>query len=134
MPSVNLNYSQILPGLKDPAPGPEVISTPFGRSLLEIQGVLNVPKEKSAGLEYITVDDIHEAVKFGKLRFDEKDKSKVTLLIGNSQRLVGTMANLDTPLGLLKIPCNEDGSQSQIDMVDIIRKKIIFKHRPLPIM
>lgn len=127
MPTVKLNYDKIKPELDTP---PQTISTPFGLCVLDIQGVMNLPKEKTSDAEYIKVQDIHDAVRFGRLSFDARDNTKVTLIIGNSQRLVGSIVTLDTPLGLLKVPTSE----GDINMVDIIHKKIVFKHRPLPIM
>lgn len=136
MPSVNLDYSKVQSRLGDTTPGTDIISTPYGLSLLDIQGVLNVPKDKIEGNEYLQVDDIYDAVKFGQLTFDSKDQTKVTLIIGNSQRLVGSIVKLDRPLGVLKIPINdnETNESPSIDMIEIIRKKIVFKQRPLPIM
>ena len=137
------------------------VMTPHGLAVLEIQGELNLPDHRPVGTTqtpqtndspYITVDDIYDAVKFGHLEFDKKDESKVTLFIGKSQRLIGNIVKLDTPLGLLKIPLSgangmnleddqndkdkDDASESteKVQMIDIVKAKMIFKHRPLPIM
>ncbi|ABN67722.2 predicted protein [Scheffersomyces stipitis CBS 6054] len=131
----------------------DVISTPFGLSLIEIQGELNLPHEAPINVQkndtnaeyirnFVTVDEIKHAVNFGQLQLDEKDPSKVTLFIGKSQRLLGSIVELDLPLGVMKIPLNQDtspenGNEKQkedIQIVDIVRKKMIFKQRPLPIM
>lgn len=149
MPFVNVDYSavsSILRGEKD-ASGDrfdQLISTPYGLLMLEIQGELNLPSEVPPETDqtgqranFATVDELYHAVKFGKLDFDEKDPSKVTLFIGKSQRLLGTIVNLDTPLGVLRIPARPEGNNEtgeDIKMVDIVKKKIIFKQRPLPIM
>ncbi|CAH6718346.1 chromosome transmission fidelity protein 8 [[Candida] jaroonii] len=130
MPSVDLEYSKVVPILDQTIKNDSIISTPYGLSILEIQGVLNLPSEPHGDAEFIKVDEIYDAVKFGRLQFDEKNEKKVTLFVSNSQRLLGTIEDLDVPLGVLKIP-NEE---STITMIDIIKKKIIFKQRPLPIM
>lgn len=93
---------------------------------------------------FVKVDDIYDAVKFGHLQFDDKDQLKVTLFIGKSQRLIGNVVKLDVPLGVLKVPLkqksvedsdNVDMDQDhEIQMIDIVRAKMIFKQRPLPIM
>ncbi|KAI5970286.1 hypothetical protein CANMA_000638 [Candida margitis] len=137
-----------------------LITTPYGLALLEIQGELNLPHTKpdipldqlspldqEKMRNFVTVDDIYDAVKFGQLHFDTKDDSKVTLFIGKSQRLIGNVVKLDVPLGVLKIPLNQqkssrdedvdmDGGETEqeIQMIDIVRAKMIFKQRPLPIM
>ena len=140
---------------------PNLITTPYGLALLEIQGELNLPHTKpdipldqllpldqEKMKNFVTVDDIYDAVKFGHLQFDSKDQLKVTLFIGKSQRLIGNVVKLDIPLGVLNIPVNKEVSSGDgdvemdidrevnqnIQMIDIVRAKMIFKQRPLPIM
>lgn len=106
-----------------------VISTPFGLVVIEIQGELNIPSTTHSH-ESIKLLDINHAIKFGKLFIE--DNNSLTLYIGNSQRLLGTIETLKTPLGVLKIPLDSD--QTTIDMVDVVKKKLVFRDRPLPIM
>ncbi|KAI5956416.1 hypothetical protein KGF54_000891 [Candida jiufengensis] len=157
MPIANIDCSPVHTLLQDSEPqtSSNVISTKYGSTLLEIQGDLNLPSHKpTCSLQelspedqakmsnFITVDKIYEAIKFGHLEFDSKDESKVTLFIGKSQRLIGNIVKLDTPLGILKIPrkLHDDSDSDGMDvdedirMIDIIRAKMIFKQRPLPIM
>ena len=74
----------------------------------------------------------------------------MTLYIGKSQRLLGNVVKLSTPLAVLRIPLkNEDEmmvdsnndnvnkfkqEEELIKLVDIVKAKVIFKQRPLPIM
>ncbi|CAI5759764.1 unnamed protein product [Candida verbasci] len=115
-----------------------IITTPYGLTLLEIQGELNLPDKVVENNEnFIKVDEIYDAVKFGNLVFDQKETNKVILFIGNSQRLLGTIEKLNTPLGVLKIPVKNDDNmeiEEDIKMIDIVKHKLIFKQRPLPIM
>ncbi|OBA23468.1 hypothetical protein METBIDRAFT_76483 [Metschnikowia bicuspidata var. bicuspidata NRRL YB-4993] len=145
MPSTAIDYSdahkalnlqpQILPD------GSCFVLTPFGLSLLEIQGELNLPLSAPVSHEgmdpdylknFAKVDGIYDAVRFGKMEFDEKDSSKVVLFIGSSQRLLGTVEPLRNPLGVLRVPAENSGENMKI--VDVIEKKILFQQRPLPIM
>lgn len=149
MPFVNVDYSAVSSILRSENEASrdhfdQLISTPFGLLMLEIQGELNLPSEvpseddRSGQLSnFAIINDIYHAVRFGKLDFDEIDPSKVTLFIGKSQRLLGTIVNLDNPLGVLRIPTRLEGQNEtgeDIKIVDIVKKKIIFKQRPLPIM
>lgn len=127
-----------------------LIFTSHGLAVLEIQGELNLPLDYPTGkpqtpedFEYlnnfITVDDIYHAVKFGNLVFDPNDDKKVTLFIGKSQRLLGSIVKLQTPLAVMKVPINRDENDMDDDkdvikIVDIVKAKLIFKQRPLPIM
>lgn len=144
MPTTDIDYRDIH-DLLNASETPEtqgncVVSTPFGLSILEIQGELNLPSApplnpEGVDPEYLSnfakVDDIYNAVKFGQMEFDESNPSKVVLYIGKSQRLLGTVETLREPLGVLRVSTGED---RQMKFMDVVHKKIIFKQRPLPIM
>lgn len=144
MPSTLIDYKDIHKALNSDSDAESngcIILTPFGLSLLEIQGELNLPEhapEDTNGVdpEYVSnfakVNGEYEAVKFGRLEFDEKDQLKAVLFIGKSQRLLGSVVTLNNPLGVLRVPTN--GSTDDMKFVDLIYKKVIFKQRPLPIM
>lgn len=144
MPTTHIDYSKAheILNLKHSAlpDGACIISTPFGLCIIEIQGELNVPllPPSSEGIDpeflelFAKVNNMEIAVKFGALEFDERDPSKVVMFVGKSQRLLGTVETLREPLGVLKVP-NEKVNDS-MEIVDIIKKKIIFRQRPLPIM
>lgn len=159
MPTTRIDYSMAHATLNETSTNCDesiendnIISTPYGLSILEIQGELNLPqsfpqeneKHKPEYLEnFVRVNDIYEAVRFGRLEFDPKNQTNVTLYIGKSQRLVGSMVDLDIPLGVLRIHTDKHGdmeadsdtkNDASVKIVDIIKKRIIFKHRPLPIM
>ncbi|CAH2351561.1 chromosome transmission fidelity protein 8 [[Candida] railenensis] len=130
MPKVNIDCSEIK---KNQSNSSNVISTPFGLAIIEIQGELNIPEIASSeeNPDNLKVDDLYTAVKFGKLIVDPVDDSKVTLFVGTSQRMLGKIVKIDPPLGVLKINAND---KNEMKMIDVIKKKIIFKDRPLPIM
>ncbi|OUM51440.1 hypothetical protein BVG19_g539 [[Candida] boidinii] len=141
----------------------DVIATPFGLTIVEIQGTINLPQVKPKNLneteetlfikssipklvspqsddsknEHIqTEDEIRNAVRFGKLELDA-DGQNATLFISTSQRLVGKVETLDPPLGVLRI--NKNRQESELnpipsEIVDVITKKVVFRFRPLPIM
>lgn len=162
MPTATIDCSSAQDILNKPSTNDnDLIFTPYGLMLLEIQGELNLPNEFPQGQpktdedheylnNFITINEIQHAVKFGNLVFDEKDNSKVTLYIGKSQRLLGNVVKLSTPLAVLRIPLkNEDEmtvdsnndnvnkfkqEEELIKLVDIVKAKVIFKQRPLPIM
>ncbi|KAH3686084.1 hypothetical protein WICPIJ_002943 [Wickerhamomyces pijperi] len=105
------------------------------------------------GAKYDRVDqdgDVAEqveiALKIGKLEINETEK-KAVLYIGTSQRLLGVIKKVDPPLGLLRfggggtdvvgnngdILVDEEAKQ-KVEIVDVIKWKIIFTGRPLPII
>ncbi|KAK6464544.1 chromosome transmission fidelity protein 8 [Scheffersomyces coipomensis] len=154
MPTAHIDYSTAHKILGENESGSGLVeedrfvSTPYGLSIIEIQGELTLPNQvplkenyseehKEYFQNFIKVDDLYDAVKFGQIEYDVKDPKKVTLFIGKSQRLLGSLVDLDTPLAILRIPIKKDSSDDtneNIKILDIIKKKMIFKQRPLPIM
>ena len=154
MPCVRIDYSEAQKSLLGEAPSADdeaagkvpdnVVTTPRGRMIIEIQGELKVPsklpetyEEQSSDngiAKFVKVDDIYDAVRFGRLELDLASGTRAKLFVGKSQMLTGTVEDLETPLGILCIPRNNDqgGSESTIGLVDVIKKKIIFRDRPVP--
>jgi chromosome transmission fidelity protein 8 len=132
MPFKEIDYTSAHESLKEPS----IITTVLGNAILEIQGELILPDEKPAGLtpeedeKYSQLEGSEWAVKFGKLELEDK---KATLFIGTTQRLLGEVKKLDPPLAILKFP-NVPDTDDPIEMIDVIKYKIIFAGRPLPIM
>lgn len=168
MPSTQVFYNKATEslnseGLKTDKKIQDVIATPFGLTIVEIQGTINLPLVKPKNLnetektlfiksnipklvspqsdnlinDHIqSEDDIRNAVRFGKLELDD-DGQNATLFISTSQRLVGKVETLDPPLGVLRI--NKNRKESELnsipsEIVDVITKKVVFRFRPLPIM
>ncbi|SMN19135.1 similar to Saccharomyces cerevisiae YHR191C CTF8 Subunit of a complex with Ctf18p that shares some subunits with Replication Factor C and is required for sister chromatid cohesion [Maudiozyma saulgeensis] len=136
MPSTTISVEQITQ-LLDPEQKKTTVPTAFGNMILEIQGDLDIPDIEPTA-EEITNSNTEvqfntykgeNIIRFGLLNISE-DKKHATLYIGKKQRLLGTVVELETPLGLLKFN-SQDG---QVDLCDIIQYKVLFKDRPLPIM
>lgn len=105
-------------------------------AVIEIQGNLEKPSEQ----ELLAVDDWQEklpafqqiedgsiVVRIGQLLIDGKE---AVLYVNNSQKLVGSVQKLTTPLGLLRL----DSVNQQCKIIQVIEYKILFNTRPLPIM
>lgn len=158
MPSTQLHYTKI--PVSSSTTTTIYKTEEFGNILLEIQGDLiapeyddNIQSTKDSGddldtnskyLKLQSDDDdftIKTALKIGKLELDEAQK-KVTLYIGTSQRLLGDLKKINPPLGLMRFENqneNNNGNNGnsmgkKVEIVDVIRWKIIFSGRPLPIM
>lgn len=156
MPSLDISFNSNLNNENNST----LISTSLGLTLIEIQGDLSLPNFKPNGLnskeenlfKKVEIPDLFkesnnnnndkiDMVKFGHLEIDTSSK-KATLFISTTQRLIGTIEKIDPPLGILKITKNDNdidkskdiNNQSSCEIIDIIKNKIIFKNRPLPIM
>lgn len=120
---------------------PWTVCTPRGNAIIEIQGELVLPDTIPDDLtdreneKFIKIDstvfstggDI-SAIRFGSLEIEGK---KATLFIGNSQRLIGDLKEVKPPLALFKMSID---SNEKFEITDVIKYKIIFTGRPLPIM
>lgn len=114
-----------------------VVSSSEGLLLLDIQGELNLPMEhdlESGKHDVALVDKIHHAIKFGKILFENDGLRRVTLFIGESQRLLGKIDDLPKPVGVLRVPNTDTESSNKIKLIDVVYKKVTFDQRPLPIM
>ncbi|KAG9234894.1 Ctf8-domain-containing protein [Amylocarpus encephaloides] len=130
-------------------PLPQLLQTPTGLALLELQGTINLPSH-NLSLEAQSETSI------GRLIFpeyDAQDKAstawmkRVYMYVGKHQRLTGEVKRL--PKAIAVIRKKTDGSQSRIDpdggaeqdagivedleIVEIVKYKIIFSSRPEPV-
>lgn len=155
MPSIPLHTTPLVPhSAPQQNPLPQLLHTPSGLALLEIQGTINMPTTQAL-LETETENTMetdlptsHETP-IGRIVFpdmltedDKKDpiKSKrVYLYVGKHQRLTGEVKKLVTPLGIIRRrdtslrEKNGDWDGEELEIVDIVRWKILFSTRPEPV-
>ncbi|KAH3679041.1 hypothetical protein WICMUC_001236 [Wickerhamomyces mucosus] len=138
MPYKQIEYSQISQSTSNESP--IIFTTELGNTILEIQGDLILPEFEPSILDddpeiankYLKISN-RTFIKIGKLEIDEISK-KATLYIGTSQRLLGDIKSINPPLALLKFPNDKGETDQNIKLIDVIKNKIIFSGRPLPIM
>lgn len=152
MPCTEIDYSDVKSIIGDGAQNQSglvkaddmIITTPFGLALIDIQGELNIPDRINGKADsipggsctHITIDEIYHAVRVGKLQINENNPREAILFVGQSQKLVGTVDDLKPPLAVMRIPNREPDTQASepVKIVDVLRKKVVFKNRPLPVM
>ncbi|KAK9248189.1 chromosome transmission fidelity protein 8 [Lipomyces tetrasporus] len=109
---------------------PQVLQTPSGLALIEIQGTLNTGQSSADG----TPSEI------GRLTFDGKT---AWLWIGDYQRMEGTIVDLSPPFGVLRRVTRQESEKQEengspdgtaVEIVEVIRKKILFTSRPEPVV
>ncbi|CAI4053637.1 hypothetical protein SUVZ_15G3470 [Saccharomyces uvarum] len=133
MPSVKIGTAQ-WQKLTQSQEKQTTVITPLGITMLEIQGDLELPKDFTA----LTQGDSHHEGRFSEqdgqniIRFGllQLDGEKATLFVGKKQRLLGKVTKLDVPVGIMHF----SSSDNKVELVDVVKYKIIFKDRPLPIM
>lgn len=153
MPCVNLQIPIPSNSASDLAsnPLPQLLQTPSGLAIVEIQGTIHGPHTSSLG------SDSNQSLvttTVGRLEFplyeknQEKDDGKwmkkVYLYIGKHQRLTGEVKKLAKPLGVIQKAGvgagaagmdsveDRDGT-SDLELVEIVRYKLLFSSRPEPV-
>lgn len=127
-------------------PLPQLLQTPSGLALLELQGTINVPSsenEHDTGYENSpnsnTIAASYETP-IGKLMFpdyspqnpnDTEWMKRAYLYVGRYQRMTGEVKKLPRPIAVLqkRAGCLEE----ELEVVEIVRYKVFFKNRPEPV-
>ncbi|EEP80287.1 conserved hypothetical protein [Uncinocarpus reesii 1704] len=119
MPTVPI-YSKSELQITDDAsnPLPDLLKTPSGLAILELQGTINLPSHASTGKDDFDSDESdlrpksHYQTPIGRLVFPDYDSSKppentswmkrVYLYVGQHQRLTGEVKKLSKPLAIIR--------------------------------
>ena len=124
-------------------PLPQLLQTPSGLAILELQGSINTPEAPDANNDGITNN---QSTAVGRLVFPDYDKNegseskswmkKVHLYVGRHQRLTGEVKKLANPMAVIRrrIPTQtEVSAEEELEIADIVYYKIIFSSRPEPV-
>jgi chromosome transmission fidelity protein 8 len=117
-------------------PLPQLLHTPSGLAILELQGTFHFPPPS----------DPSGSTQLGKLVFplydplindsaDTKWMKRVYMYVGKGQRMTGEVRKLGKPLGVVrKVSGDGEGNEEgELEMVDLVRWKIVFSSRPEPV-
>ena len=125
-------------------PLPQLLQTPSGLALLELQGTINVPSDaeqddyrEGHGKDSLTAFE----TPIGKLMFpdyspqnpdDTKWMKRAYLYVGRYQRMTGEVKKLPRPIAVLQ-KRNSSSETEELEVVEIVRYKVFFKNRPEPV-
>lgn len=129
-------------------PLPQLLQTPSGLAILELQGTINLPDQPDTGNSISTDGE----TPIGRLVFpfyDAKDPDggagwmkKVWLYVGKHQRLTGEVKKLPKPLAVIRkrqagegemVVNEQEGAGQELEVVEIVKYKILFSLRPEPV-
>ena len=135
------------PALPATNPLPQLLQTPSGLAILELQGTINLPISEEED-DHDTGHDSHLKsnradfeTPIGKLMFpdysplnpdDTKWMKRVYLYVGRYQRMTGEVKKLPRPIAMLQKRASSADNE-ELEVVEIIRYKIFFKNRPEPV-
>ncbi|KAJ5627374.1 hypothetical protein N7528_004801 [Penicillium herquei] len=158
MPSIRLHPKSssptanviLSPNLSHPITNslPQLLQTPSGLALLELQGTINLPStehddEQNDGYQSPKGPTFETPV--GKLMFpdystlnpdDTKWMKRVYLYVGRYQRMTGEVKKLPRPIAVIQKRVsvgNPSAEAEELEVVEIVRYKIFFKNRPEPV-
>jgi len=126
-------------------PLPELLQTPSGLAILELQGTIHVPPLSSE--DDSTSEDVstpqHAETAVGKLVFPSYSASnppedtswmkRVYLYVGKHQRLTGEVKKLPKAMGIMRKREGVGNGIEELEIMEIVRHKIVFSQRPEPV-
>jgi chromosome transmission fidelity protein 8 len=133
MPAISISMPAKGSNGNSPNPLPNILQTPSGLAILEIQGSLNSTLETEPGAN----------LPIGKLDFplynvngpasDTAWQKRVHLYVGKHQRLTGEVKKLPQAIAVLrKVPAESADGQA-LEVAEIIYYKVLFASRPEPV-
>ncbi|KAL4803649.1 chromosome transmission fidelity protein 8 [Aspergillus unguis] len=136
-------------------PLPQLLQTPSGLALLELQGTINLPQGELSETDpeselngSSSSSSTSYETPVGKLLFPDyspqaaKDDTawmkRVYLYVGRYQRMTGEVKKLPKPLAIIQRRVsqaseNKEQLQEELEIVEIIKFKLVFKNRPEPV-
>lgn len=117
-------------------PLPQLLHTPSGLAIIELQGTINFPQPSSD-------DSPSSPTEVGRLVFplytpgisDPNSGAwmkRVYLYIGKHQRMTGEIKKLGKPLAVLR-KAGGEREEGAVEVVEVVRYKILFGSRPEPV-
>ncbi|KAI1745409.1 putative sister chromatid cohesion protein Ctf8 [Xylaria scruposa] len=148
--SVTLHLKTAVAEAPSSNPLPELIRTPSGLAILELQGTINLPQVNDDGGEVgdrefeigrISFPDYHPETQDGSSTAWMK---RVHLYVGQHQRLTGELKKLPRAIAIIRkrpgsgpdVEMTDSISQStkeDLELVEIVKYKLVFSHRPEPV-
>ncbi|KAH8678181.1 chromosome transmission fidelity protein 8 [Xylariales sp. PMI_506] len=124
-------------------PLPQLIQTPSGLALLELQGTINLPQADPAEGSGKAPNVPIGRVSFPDFNPNALDPSstawmkRVHLYVGQHQRLTGECKKLPKAIAVMRKRHAGDtassGSTEDLEVVEIVKYKLIFSQRPEPV-
>ncbi len=133
MPTIPLHLAPKAPIVPPTNPLPQLLETPTGLAILEIQGTINLPSP----------DPSTQTTPIGRLVFPDysEDSSingtawmkRVHLYVGQHQRLTGEVKKLPNPVAVIRKRQDHQTDSEELEIMEIVYWKVVFSSRPEPV-
>ncbi|CAJ2511755.1 Uu.00g073800.m01.CDS01 [Anthostomella pinea] len=131
-------------------PLPQLIQTPSGLAILELQGTINLPQIDESGSEINTEDLTIGRITFPDYHPETHDPSstswmkRIHLYVGQHQRLTGEVKKLPRAVAIIRkkphsgedmdmADANSETTKEDLEIVEIVKHKLVFSQRPEPV-
>ncbi|KAI0904907.1 putative sister chromatid cohesion protein Ctf8 [Ustulina deusta] len=131
-------------------PLPQLIQTPSGLAILELQGAINLPQFDDNGGELGDRELEIGRISFPDYHPETQDASstawmkRVHLYVGQHQRLTGEVKKLPRAVAIIRkrhtsgpdvemADSSPDSTKEDLELVEIVKYKLMFSHRPEPV-
>ena len=142
---LHTSASRELQNQGQPNPLPTLLHTPAGLAIIELQGTINLPSHSD--VDAITTEGRPRETPIGRLVFPDYVEGtegqawmkRVYMYVGKHQRLTGEVKKLPRAMAVIRRrtdgvePSREDGEGEELEIVEIIKFKIVFATRPEPV-
>nr|POE90611.1 chromosome transmission fidelity protein 8 [Quercus suber] len=139
MPTINLHPpAKDRHVSKEPGLLPQLLQTPSGLAILEIQGTINTPPH-SGSAEAVAVGQLTFPLHNPELKGDDDMTwmKRVYLYVGKHQRMTGEVQRLPKPIAVIQKRRDreevESHGEEDLEIVEIVYYKVLFAHRPEPV-
>lgn len=133
MPTVPLHLTPKAPIVPPSNPLPQLLQTPTGLAILEIQGTVNLP----------STDPSTQTTPIGRLVFPDYPENspsnstawmkRVHLYVGQHQRLTGEVKKLPNPVAVIRKREGHQTDSEELEIVEVVYWKVVFSSRPEPV-
>lgn len=133
MPTIPLHVAPNTPIVPHSNPLPQLLQTPTGLAILEIQGTINLPSP----------DPSSHTTPIGRLVFPDysEDSSSsgtawmktVHLYVGQHQRLTGEVKKMPNQVAVIRKREDHQTDSEELEIVEVVYWKVVFSSRPEPV-
>jgi len=144
---LHTSASRELQNQGQPNPLPKLLHTPAGLAIIELQGTINLPFH--GDVDAIATEGRPRETPVGRLVFPDYVEGtegqawmkRVYMYVGKHQRLTGEVKKLPRAMAVIRRRTDgvaargdgEDGEGEELEIVEIVKYKILFATRPEPV-
>lgn len=114
---------------------PQLLQTPSGLALLEIQGTLNLTGHDPEAAAHPIARRAFPGYSASAPADDTSWHKRVYLYVGKHQRLTGEVKRIQGGVGVLRRKDGDEGEGEgeELEIAEVVRWKVVFNSRPEPV-